>query len=209
MFTKVSSPLDWNFSEDTLPVELRAVEMFLIDNPIARQKQYLVLKSDKNRKKLRMSMRKAVLAGEERALEVLVNLFDWLDGLESQPTTGLDGLESQPTTGIVYLDDTSSVDSRGPPPSYGDIYPPGTSQVVSSAPSIGTVGSAGRVGSVGSIGSKPDGDWSSRKVDAYGRWYQAMNRHQPVCAGFIEYCLRREVTDRDFSCHRFRSSKKK
>jgi len=32
-------------------------------------------------------MRKAVLAGEERALEELVKLFDWLDGLRSQPTT--------------------------------------------------------------------------------------------------------------------------
>ena len=31
-------------------------------------------------------MRKAVLAREERALEMLVNLFDWLDSLKSQPT---------------------------------------------------------------------------------------------------------------------------
>jgi hypothetical protein len=32
-------------------------------------------------------MRKAVLTGEEQALEMLVDLFDWLDGLEPQPTT--------------------------------------------------------------------------------------------------------------------------
>ena len=31
-------------------------------------------------------MRKAVLAGEERALEMLVVLFNWLDGLRPQPT---------------------------------------------------------------------------------------------------------------------------
>ncbi len=32
-------------------------------------------------------MRKTVKTGEERALEMLVELFDWLDGLERQPTT--------------------------------------------------------------------------------------------------------------------------
>jgi hypothetical protein len=32
-------------------------------------------------------MRKAVQAGEDRALEMLVKLFDWLDGLGPQPTT--------------------------------------------------------------------------------------------------------------------------
>lgn len=32
-------------------------------------------------------MRKAVKTGEESALEMLVDLFDWLDGLERQPTT--------------------------------------------------------------------------------------------------------------------------
>ncbi len=95
---------------------------------------------------------------------------------------------------------TSSVDSRGPLPSYRDLHSPGSSRAASPAPSIG---------SVGSVGSNTDGDWSARKVDAYGRWYQAMNKHQPVCIGFIECCLRREVTDRDFRCHRFRSSSRK
>lgn len=32
-------------------------------------------------------MCKAVKAGEENALEMLVNLFDWLDGLEPEPVT--------------------------------------------------------------------------------------------------------------------------
>ena len=32
-------------------------------------------------------MRETVETGEERALEMLVDLFDWLDGLERQPTT--------------------------------------------------------------------------------------------------------------------------
>ena len=32
-------------------------------------------------------MRRVVLAGEKRALEMLVDLFDWLDGLRPQSTT--------------------------------------------------------------------------------------------------------------------------
>ena len=38
-------------------------------------------------KKGKRDLRRAVKAGEENALEVLVDLFDWLDGLEPQPTT--------------------------------------------------------------------------------------------------------------------------
>ena len=87
VFTNVPSPLSWNFSEDTIPDSLRDAEQFLLDNPVALQKKYLVLKGDLNKKKTRMVMRKAVLAGEERALEMVVKLFDWLDGLVSQPTT--------------------------------------------------------------------------------------------------------------------------
>lgn len=95
---------------------------------------------------------------------------------------------------------TSSVDSRGALPSYRDLQSPGSSRAASPAPSVG---------SVGSVGSNADGDWSARKVDAYGRWYQAMNKHQPVCAIFVECRVRREVTDRDFRCHRFRSSNRR
>jgi len=32
-------------------------------------------------------MRKVVMSAEQNALEMLVELFDWLDGLEPQPTT--------------------------------------------------------------------------------------------------------------------------
>ena len=87
VFTNVPSPLSWNFSADTIPDSLRGAEQFLLDNPIALQKKYLVLKNDSNKKKVRTVMRKAVQAGEERALEMVVKLFDWLDGLGSQPTT--------------------------------------------------------------------------------------------------------------------------
>jgi len=87
VFTNVSSPLSWNFSADTIPEMLRDAERFLLDNPVALQQKYLVLKEQPDKKKLKSVIRKAVLAGEERALEMLVKLFDWLDGLQSQPTT--------------------------------------------------------------------------------------------------------------------------
>ena len=77
---------------------------------------------------------------------------------------------------------TSSVDSRGALPSYRDLQSPGSSRAASPAPSVG---------SVGSVGSNADGDWSARKVDAYGRWYQAMNKHQPVCAIYGVLCKTR------------------
>jgi hypothetical protein len=67
------------------------------------------------------------------------------------------------------LSPTSSVDSRGALPSYKELHSPGSSRAASPSPSIG------------SVGSNADGDWSARKVDAYGRWYQAINKHQPVC----------------------------
>jgi len=38
-------------------------------------------------KKGRADLRKAVKAAEQDALEMLVDLFDWLDGLKPQPTT--------------------------------------------------------------------------------------------------------------------------
>ena len=87
VFTNVPTPLSWNFAEDTIPDTLRGAERLLLDNPVALQKKYLVLEGHPSNNKLRKLMRKAVLAGEERALEVLVRLFDWLDGLGSQPTT--------------------------------------------------------------------------------------------------------------------------
>ena len=86
MFTNVPSPICWNLSEDTMSQVLRYAEPFLLDNPVALQKNYNSLKGDGAKKKVRELMRKAVLAGEERALEELVKLFDWLDSLRPQPT---------------------------------------------------------------------------------------------------------------------------
>ena len=44
VFTNVPSPLSWNFSKDTIPDQLRSAEQFLLDNPVALQKKYLVIR---------------------------------------------------------------------------------------------------------------------------------------------------------------------
>ena len=83
MFTNVLSPLSWNFSQDSIPKELKGAPQFLLNNPVALQRRYLELKDDPSR----AEMREMVKSGEEKALEMLVQLFDWLDGLKPQPIT--------------------------------------------------------------------------------------------------------------------------
>ena len=65
---------------------LQDAPQFLLNNPIALQKKYLKLKDDPNMKKTKTELRKAVKAGEQSALRMLVDLYDWLDGLEPQQT---------------------------------------------------------------------------------------------------------------------------
>jgi len=81
MFTNVLSPLHWNFSGDTIPEVLKDAPHFLLNNPVALQRKYLRLQSDQNMKKGKVALRREVKAGEQTALEMLVDLFDWLDGL--------------------------------------------------------------------------------------------------------------------------------
>ena len=98
MFTHVLSPLHWNFSGDTIPAGLNGVPHFLLNNPIALQREYLKLKDDPSMKKVEAEMCKAVKASEQHGLGMLVELFDWLDGLEPQPTTVMPSLHGEPQT---------------------------------------------------------------------------------------------------------------
>ena len=82
MFTNVLSPLHWNFTLESVPVELQDAPQFLLNNPLALQRKYLKLKQDPNMKKRRADLRGAVKFGEDNALQMLVKLFDWLDSLE-------------------------------------------------------------------------------------------------------------------------------
>jgi hypothetical protein len=82
ILTNVLTPLYLNFSDDTLPDGLKHTRQFLLDNPVALQRKYLRLKDNPNICNTRTEIRREVMAGEQNALEMLVELFDWLDGLE-------------------------------------------------------------------------------------------------------------------------------
>ena len=83
VFTNVPSPLSWHFPRETIPDVLKHAPRFLLDNPIALYKRSLGFKGGAKGNKV---MHKMVQEGEQKALEMLVELFDWLDGLEPQPT---------------------------------------------------------------------------------------------------------------------------
>jgi len=88
LLTNTSNPLYQNFSGDSLLEGLKDVPQFLLNNPIALQRKYLEFK-DKGGPKTRGQMRdfrESVKGSEQDALEVLVDIFDWLDSLEPQLT---------------------------------------------------------------------------------------------------------------------------
>jgi hypothetical protein len=87
VLTNTSTPLDENFSRDTLPDVFKHAPHFLLNNPIALQRRYLELKDNPNMEGQRSYFRETVKAREQDGLEVLVELFDWLDRLEPRPTT--------------------------------------------------------------------------------------------------------------------------
>jgi len=87
VLTNTSDQLYQNFSKDILPEAFNHAPQYLLNNPIALQRKYLKLKDEPNMRRKRMYFREAVKASEQDALEMLVDLFDWLDRLEPQPTT--------------------------------------------------------------------------------------------------------------------------
>ena len=115
MFTNVLSPLSWNFSQDTVPRVLKGAPQFHLDNPVALQKKYLELKDSKGRSNVRTEMRKHVKTGEQKALEMLVKFFDWLDRLEPQPTNEIvrlygmsQDIEAMITDTLAQMDQAAS-----------------------------------------------------------------------------------------------------
>jgi hypothetical protein len=87
VFTHVPNPLSWRFSQDTISRVLREAPQFLLDNPVALRKNYIKLKDNSNVQKMQKDMLSCLETTEEEALEMLVQLLDWLDGCEPQPTT--------------------------------------------------------------------------------------------------------------------------
>jgi hypothetical protein len=109
MFTNVPSPLFWNFSKDDIPERLKNAPQFLLNNPIALQKRDPRIK-DHLQGPSRTEMCKAVLANEQRGLETLVNVFDWLYGLESQPTKDFVNLYEMSQTIEAFSPDIVALD---------------------------------------------------------------------------------------------------
>jgi hypothetical protein len=85
IFTNVLSLLYFNFSWDTIQDTLKEAPQFLVDNPFPLQSKYRRLKDNPSIHNRGTDMRREVKVGKQNALEMLVELFDWLDGLESQP----------------------------------------------------------------------------------------------------------------------------
>jgi len=85
LLSNVPTPASINFPHDPILRDLKHAPKFLIDNPIALQKNYLRQKGHMDTRTLK-KMKGSVERAEENALEMLVELFDWLDGLEPQPT---------------------------------------------------------------------------------------------------------------------------
>jgi hypothetical protein len=84
--TNVAKPLHWNFPGDIISNALRDTRtpIFAFNNPIALQKEYLKLKGGPSKSKEKADLRKAAKVAQQKALEMLVDLFDWLDSLETQ-----------------------------------------------------------------------------------------------------------------------------
>ena len=100
VFTNIAGPLSLNFCEDTIPEVLKGAPQFQLDNPIALQRKYLKLKDDPKMEQKRMiTLRNEVKDGEQTALKMLVELFDWLGGLEPQAGDG--GCPLQNITALI------------------------------------------------------------------------------------------------------------
>ncbi|KAF9255381.1 hypothetical protein L218DRAFT_967371 [Marasmius fiardii PR-910] len=94
IYTNVSNPLSWNFATHTLPYELQNAKQFLFDNPLAMWRKYKSIEG-----KLSPQMRRqhslTVQDAERKALEVLVDLADWIDQCPPQPTKDIISLYEQ------------------------------------------------------------------------------------------------------------------
>ena len=115
LFPKCPSYLSLNYPKDVFPNILKDAPQFLLDNPIVLQKKFLEVKEDPNKKKFRKEIQKDTRRAEQMALETLVDLFDWLDGLEPQPTTEIvtlyemsQAIEAKITNTLAQMDQASA-----------------------------------------------------------------------------------------------------
>ncbi len=75
-----------NLPRDAIPEALKSAPRFSINNPIALQRKFLKTMDDPIMETEREELQDEVRRAEKNALKMLAKLFDWLDGLEPQPT---------------------------------------------------------------------------------------------------------------------------
>ncbi|CCM07038.1 uncharacterized protein FIBRA_09357 [Fibroporia radiculosa] len=100
LFTNVSSPLSWNFDEQSLPDALRNDHLYLLDNPVAMRDKYLGEKQKMERqrkpqKRLLNALEQSVEDGHKKALGEFVKIFDFIDSRSPQPTKDILSLYAQ------------------------------------------------------------------------------------------------------------------
>ena len=88
LLTHTSRPLFVNFSSDTLPEDFKSAPQFLLDNPITLHRRYLEIKDAPKTMRQGRTFREVVEASEQDSLEMLVELFDWLDSLDKGVAPG-------------------------------------------------------------------------------------------------------------------------
>jgi hypothetical protein len=89
LLTNTSNPLYQNLFDDIPPEVCKDAPQFLLNNPIALQRKYLELKDNPNTRGQMRDFREAVKASEQDAMAMLVDLFDWLDGLDRPETQNI------------------------------------------------------------------------------------------------------------------------
>ena len=117
VFTNTPNLLSWNLNKETVAEVLKDAPRFFLDNPCALQKNHLELRNDRKVKQMKRQriMREFMENSEKGALDTLVELFDWLNGLTSQPTKEIVNLyelsqeiESAITNALAQIDQAAA-----------------------------------------------------------------------------------------------------
>jgi hypothetical protein len=123
ILTNLSSTLYQNFPENAVLGILKGAPQFLVNNPIALKRKYLKLEDDPIVKRRRMDLLKAVKVIQQKALEMLVNLFDWLNSLEIQWMTVSGSLYKK--SQIIEATTSPRLDEGAHKKGHGKGYPEG------------------------------------------------------------------------------------
>lgn len=98
VFTNVPGELSWNFSQDSIPEDLRAAPRHILNNPMALRKRLNEMRLDStDDEDIVEGVQEELEAAEKKALKMLAGLFDWLADRFPQPTKDILALYEQTT----------------------------------------------------------------------------------------------------------------